>query len=126
MNLHKRLEWIADSHDELPDSIMDATKVDKPTWDFAWLNKQLYGILSETSESAEGGRDEEGEGDAHKRRQNLQTLVPRLLGLVEGRFSRSWTESCCTARASQDNSEDRVRAWEEDVERLNRITKSEV
>ena len=29
-------------------------------------------------------------------------------------------------RASQDDFEDRLRAWEEDVERLNRITTSEV
>ena len=45
---HEFLEWIGDLQVEVTDEELAKKKVCSPTWDMVWLNKQLYGILSET------------------------------------------------------------------------------
>ena len=48
-HVHDFLEWIAETAEELTDEVMAKQQKEKPQWDLAWLNRQLFGILSETA-----------------------------------------------------------------------------
>ena len=47
--VHDFLDWIADPEGEVTGAVVVKKLSTSPTWPMPWLNKQLYGILSETA-----------------------------------------------------------------------------
>lgn len=48
-HVHEFLDWIAESKDEVTEVLMTTQQKAEPSWDVEWLNRQVYGILSETA-----------------------------------------------------------------------------
>ena len=94
-------------------------------WNVEWLNEQLYGILSETA--VEALKD-----TVMKREKEKRTNGARIFRDLSRDYLDSSKEGLVAlgqrvvkpARSSMETFEDRLRSWEEDVERLNRMSKN--
>ena len=93
-------------------------KKNRSRWNIEWLNKQLYGILAETSTAKlketvmSREREVKTNGARIFRDLTRDYLDSSHVGIVA-------LDQCVVkpVRATRENFEDRLRAWEEDVER---------
>lgn len=119
---HNFRDWIADLEGEIMLSTVATKSAQEPSWPMKWLNKQLYGILSETcvGKLKETAMKHERLADINGTkifrdlcRDDLDASTARQVALGQRMLK--------PARADMDSFEDKLRAWEEGVERLNRI-----
>ena len=124
---HSFLDWIADLEVEVTMDEIEKKQRASSFWPMEWLNKQLYGILSETcvGKLKETVMKREREVGINGIKIFRDLCRDYLDASKEGKVALG-QRIVKPARADMDSFEDRLRAWEEDVERLNRITEKDV
>ena len=125
---HEFLDWITDLEGEVSEEEVKKQVKIAPEWRVVWLSKQLYGISSETAtgklkETVMKREREKGDINGIRIFRDLCRDHPDAS--KEGKVALG-QRIVKPARADMDSFEDRLRAWEEDVERLNRITEKDV
>ena len=122
------LDWIADLEGEVTGAAVAKKLSTSPTWPMPWLNQQLYGILSETATGKLKEtvmKREREKGDLNEIKIFRDLCRDYLDASKEGKVALG-QRIVKPARADMDTFEDKLRAWEEDVERLDRITEQKV
>ena len=125
---HDFLQWLTDLQEEVTVEIMHEKGINmKGAWNMTWLNEQLYGILSETSvgklSETVMGREKDVNTNGARIFRDLTRDV--LDSSREGMVALG-LRVVKPAKATIENFEERLRSWEEDVERYGRISGNEV
>ena len=123
--MHDFLEWIGELTEEISEKVFDDKQKLEPDWDLEWLNSQLYSVLSET---ATGTLKE----TVMQREKEVKTNGAEIFRDLSRDYLDSSKEGIVAlgqrvvkpSRATMETFEDRLRAWEQDVKRLDRLSKS--